>query len=304
VGSSGKIASNKLQELNQKVDQQLDQARDEAFDTLMHTYGLIRFILFVMDLIFFFIVIKSFAYVFARVLYSKEKGRSISLQVGNLSMLKGQIGGTGNSYSISADSEQDFYVSRIYEPAGRAPKITIPQPAKSFLARIFRRAWTMNHLVMEEGRGEIKFNAPGGKEFVEWKLAPGEVVIFHYRNFVAMSESIQLSTLFSLRLTSLLFGRMIFSAAQGPGTLVLTTKGKAQYGAQEAAGLSVPESRLMAWQKNASFYVESELNVFDVFFSGVYLKRLDQDLLIVDSDQIGKAKSGIFKFFKHFLLPI
>ena len=52
------------------------------------------------------------------------------------------------------------------------------------------------------------------------------------------------------------------------------------------------------------FHVESELNIFDVFLSGIYLKKKPEDLVLIDADARGKAKSGIAQFIKHFLLPI
>lgn len=302
--SAGRDTRELLAEVDAKVDEQLEASKNLTYQGILNTYRLLQLILFVMDLIFFFIVVKSFAYVFARVVYSGKFGSPITLEDGDETMSKGVLRKTGNTYLIPENRPLGFYVSRKYEPAGRAPKISIPQMSKNFFARIANRAWTMNYVQMGVGRSDVTFTAPGGKEFVEWELAPGEVVIFRYRNFVAMSESISLSAIISLRITSLLFGKLIFSAAQGPGTLVLSTKGKPIVGEDSNANSSIPENRLLAWHKQTHFHIESELNVFDVFFSGVYLRKREGDLVVIDSDQIGKAKSGIFKFFRHFLLPV
>jgi hypothetical protein len=73
---------------------------------------------------------------------------------------------------------------------------------------------------------------------------------------------------------------------------------------QATAKLScVPQHRILAWQEQTRFYVESELNVFDVFFSGVYLGPLPNNPTVINSDQTGKSRSGISRFFWHFLLP-
>ena len=302
--SAGTDTQELLHKMDQKVDEQFEASKAFTYGSILNTYRLLQLILFVMDLIFFFIVVKSFAYVFARVVYSGSYGSPITLQESEEPMLKGSLRKTGNTYTIPATTPLHFYVSRKYEPAGRAPKISIPQMSKNFFARITHRAWTMNHVQMGPGKSDVTFTAPGGKEFVEWELAPGETVIFRYRNFVAMSESISLAAIISLRITSLLFGKVIFSAAQGPGTLVLSTKGKPIVGEDTTSNSSIPENRLLAWHKQTHFHIESELNVFDVFFSGVYLRKREGDLVVIDSDQIGKAKSGIFKFFRHFLLPV
>ena len=305
ANKAGNSITYDLKKVKAEVDAELDAIEKDTYHTLIHTYRLIRFILLVLDLIFFFIVVKSFAYVFARVVFSRDGGRFITLlEKDDTTMDKGAILASGNSYKIPADSAESFFVSRKYEPSGRAPKIAIPQLFKSFVGRLFAGAWAMNYVVVDTNRSDVKFNAPGGKEFMEWSLAPGEIVIFRYKNFVAMSDRIKLSSIVSLRITSLLFGRMVFSAAEGPGKLILSTKGKPISGEEPEANHSIPESRLLAWQKHARFNIESELNVFDVFFSGVYLQKQAEDLVIIDSDQVGKAKSGIFKFFRHFLLPI
>lgn len=293
----------RLDSVDAKIDEIIDDTEEKTYNATINVYWLIFWILFIMDLLFLFVVIKSFTYVLARVLFSKEKGTQVTLAEPGVNMQSGSIIKTGKKYTIAAQSRKDYYVSRKYEPAGRAPKISWPQFTKCALRRIFNGVWTMNHVVMEEGRSAVHFMAPGGREFVEWTLAPGEVVIFNFRDFVAMSEEVKLSTLISLRLNSLLLGRFIFTTAKGPGKLILSSKGNPVAGTDRAALNSVPESRILAWQQNTRFNVESELNTVDVFFSGVYLKKEGSDLVIIDSDQTGKAKSGIVKFAIHFLLP-
>ena len=172
--SAGDDTKQGLYEVDMAVDAKIEESKDITYRTMMSTYRLLILILFVMDLIFFFIVIKSFAYVFARVIFSQKHGNPITLSDSEQPMLKGDILNTGNTYRIPAASFTNFFVSRKYEPSGRAPKISIPQAPKSFLARIGNRAWTMNQIVMEEGRTDVSFNAPGGKEFVEWTLPPGK----------------------------------------------------------------------------------------------------------------------------------
>ena len=136
------------------------------------------------------------------------------------------------------------------------------------------RAWTMNQILMEEGRTDVTFNAPGGKEFVEWTLQPGEVVIFRYKNFVAMSEEVKLSTIVSLRINLSPIRKDIFPLQQRVQVnFILGTKGRPLVGSDPDTNQSIPESRLLAWQKDAHFHVESELNVFDVLFQwGIFEK--------------------------------
>ena len=98
-------------------------------------------------------------------------------------------------------------------------------------------------------------------------------------------------------------GKIIFTAAKGPGKLILMTDGEPIIGAEEKANASIPISRIVAWQKNTHFHVESELNVMDVFLSGIYLKRQGTDPVLIDADAKGKAQRGIVSFIRKFLMP-
>lgn len=304
LGDANRSVDEIIADTKSRVDYDMHQLRTEMESIILNLYYLLIWLLIIADILFLFVVIKSFSYVFARVLFSEDQQNFITLQSGSTVMNNGTIRKTGGKYTIPATSQTNFLASRKFEPSGRAPKISIPQWTKGFLARLRHGTWSMNEIVMESDRSAVKFNAPGGKEFVEWELADGEVVIFSYRHFVAMSETIQLSTIVSLRFSTLLLGKIFFTAATGPGKLILSSKGSPTPGNSPADLGSIPESRLLAWQQNTRFAVESELNVFDVLFSGVYLKKQGTDLVIIDSDQKGKAQSGIKKFFLHFLLPV
>lgn len=303
LSEGNKSSKAKLAEAQTKSKQQLRALKSQVRESMLWSYYSLRLFSFISDLLFFFVVFKSFSYVFARVLFSADTGGLVNLAIPGQDMRKGDIRKTGNTYTIPAATRKDFLVSRRYEPAGRAPKLVFPQRTTGIIPRLFNGCYGMNHLVMEAGRSAVKFNAAIGIEFIEWKLQPDETVIFSYRDFVAMSEDVTLSRLVSLKVDSLLLGKMIYTAATGPGVLILRSKGNAVCGEERAATASVPQSRVIAWQQNASFHVESELNVKDIFFSGVYLKKKPADLVVIDSDQTGKAKSGISRFFLHFLLP-
>lgn len=289
--------------MDAEIDRQLDQTRDGIYGVTINSYRLLLLVLLLMDIGFFFVVIKSYTYVLARVIFSRDHGTYITLGEEDGLMPNGIISSTGGTYHIPIETTEDFYISRKYEPSGRAPKISLPQWTVGLIGRVVSGCWAMNHVKMSADKSAVAFNAAVGIEFIEWELAEGETVIFSFKDFVAMSEGTQLSRIISLRLESMLLGKMFFSAASGPGKLVLRTKGNVVSSTDEMASASVPQNRVLAWQKNTRFNVESELNVMDVFFSGVYLKRIEEDPVIINSDQTGKAQSGIGRFFWHFLLP-
>jgi len=286
------------------VEQKLEDVKVGLRKTIQGVFDLNLFVNLLLDILFGFVIIKSFMYVFSRVAFSQEASNYISLLENEDGMKNGTLKKFENQYTIPISGNQNFYVSRSYEPSGRAPKFSIPQWNAAFVARLFSGNYAMNHIKMKEADTSVYFRAMGGKEFVEWDLADGEEGIFNFKNFVGMSDDIKISAVISMRLTSLLLGRIIFTTAKGPGKLILMTTGRPIISDERKAEASVAVSRILAWQRNTKFQVESEVNLVDVFMSGIYLKKQQDDLILIDADVKGKAKSGIVKFIKNFLIPV
>ncbi len=290
-------------QIEETSDKTLDDFNTATYWVLVRAYWVANLIALIVDAAFFFMVAKSYLYVFARVTFSSSYGMPVTLKDGKKRMAKGKLRKCGAQYTILASNTKDFFVTRTLEPLGRPPKFSIPQWSVGVLARLAAKAWTMNRVNMRDRKGSVSFRSLGGAEFVEWELKAGEVVIFDLKHFVAMSETVTLSRIASLRVSSLLFGRVFFSAAEGPGKLVLMTKGAPILAGERKSKASVPPSRLVAWQKDARFHVESELNVVDVFMSGLHLQKTGEDLVIIDADERGKATSGIVRFLVRFVFP-
>jgi len=281
------------------------KATNEAMQsTISNTFKGVLILNMIMDILLGLLILKSFLYVFARVAFTDDTDHYVSFMDKEWSMPDGQLKKCGNKYTIDGDSSTNYFISRSYEPSGQAPRYVVPQKKAAVLARLFTRNYAMNHIIMEGRNQTVDFRAIGSNEFVEWDLSEGEEVIFHFSNFVGMTQNVQLSATISLRLTSLLMGRFIFTTAQGPGKLILLTQGEPVISGDPKAESSVATSRILAWHKNTRFHVESELNILDVFMSGIYLKKKKEDMVLIDADTKGKAKTGIVQFIKHFLLPI
>lgn len=273
--------------------------------TVQSTFDTIIFINLLLDIAFGFLILKSFLYVFSRVAFSQDNENYVTLLEPADSRSKGKLRKFGNQYTIApSENKENYFISRSFEPSGRAPKFSIPQWKAAVLARIFTRNYAMNKVLIDASPEDVFFKAMGSHEFVEWDIKEGEEVVFHFRNFVGMSEGIKISAVISLRLTSLLFGRLIFTTAKGPGKLILLTKGEPITAEDPKANASIATSRILAWQKNTRFNVESELNLVDVFMSGIYLKKKEKDLILIDADVKGRSKNGIVRFIKNFILPV
>ena len=296
--------SNKKESLQVVVSEQFLAIKTDTQNAFQFLFDAFFFLNLLMDILFGFVILKSFLYVFARVAFSANEKNYVTLMDSEADMPNGQLTKYQNQYIIPPSEPTSYLISRKYEPSGHAPKFVLPQWGAAILARITTRNYAMNKVSMDQNSDQVIFRSMGGKEFVEWDLAEGEVVIFNFANFVGMSEEIKLEAIISLRLTSLLMGRLIFTSARGPGKLILQTNGNPITGADQKGRISVPTSRILAWQKNTHFNVESELSLVDVFLSGIYLKKQEDDLVLIDADVKGRSKNGIVKFIRVFLLPI
>ncbi|MEW7292802.1 AIM24 family protein [Aquimarina sp. 2304DJ70-9] len=291
--------------VNGLMREEIDTIIEKLKFTIQSTFDTILFINLLLDIAFGFLILKSFLYVFSRVAFSSDDENYVTLLESDSNTSKGKLHESGNQYTIDpVSTKENYFISRSFEPSGRAPKFSLPQWKAAVLVRIFTRNYAMNKVVMKSRSEAVHFKAMGSHEFVEWDIKEGEEVVFHFKNFVGMSEGIKISAVVSLRLTSLLFGRLIFTTAKGPGKLILLTKGEPITAGHVNANASIATSRILAWQKNTRFNVESELNLIDVFMSGIYLKKKEDDLILIDADVKGPSKNGIVRFIKNFLLPV
>lgn len=302
-GPSGK-ANKKISAIQASIEEEIDSVRDETILVLKRTFDTIDFLSLIFDFLFVFLCVKSFLYVFARVACATHSPVDVTLREspGEQAPL-GEILKWGSNYIINGEDPIGFYISRRFEPRGRPPKLAFPQPSAATLARLRHGSFAMNHIETGPGMDNVDFSAVNGAQFVEWLLVPGETVVFDHRNLVGFSENLRISSIISMRVTSLLMGRLIFQTASGPGRLILMASGEPTAGFEERTSSSMTPNRLLAWQKTARFSVESEESLRDIYFSGFYLRKNRNDLVIVDADRIGKPGQGLGRFIKYFLLP-
>ncbi|MFW5447111.1 MAG: hypothetical protein ACKE8G_03135 [Methylophagaceae bacterium] len=256
-------------------------------------------------LLFGFICVKSLLYVFARVSFNRNTESFITLgdtKTQSENTRLSEINATGQQYIIQSDIEKIFYISRRFQCRGKAPLFYIPQPFKAPIARLFSKSITMNKIILHQGDDPVSCSATQGIEFFEWSLEADETVIFDFKSFVGMSDSITLSTLISPRISSLLIGRMIYSQATGPGKLILITKGRAEITDGEQNSASLPPERIIAMQKESRLHVDSEIDVINIYASSAYI-RLKSGSAIVDVDNQHGEHSGLTSFVKHFIFP-
>ncbi len=281
-------------------------AKETTRQVLLTAYKAIFYFGLFSNILLGILIIKSYFYVFSRITFSEKSNVYVDIKDNPKTFENGVLTECNTEYSIPIDNSESMYLSRKYIPTGRAPKVAIPRWTNGIVSRIRNGVYLMNEVTVRENETEsVDFRSVAGAEFVEWNLSEGEEVVFNYKDLVAMSDTLTLSSYISFRLTSLFFGRSIFHIAKGPGKLVLRTHGKPITNHEEHLVKSVHIDRIIAWQRTTQFSIDSELSMVNMYFSGVYLKRTNDDLIVIDADAGNtKRKVGLAKFVTKFLLPI
>ncbi len=263
---------------------------------LAHVVGLV---------VFGFICLKSFGYVLSRVIFSGGDGTVISLgTLGDTPALPpGQIEIRSDSVTLPAEAHDLYYASRKMKALGAPPKVALVQPFGAPISRIFTRNMVMNRVRVSEGADPVTYSTTLGKSFLIWEIAEGQTVVFHFRNFVAFSEGIQIKTLISLRLSSFLLGHVIYSTAKGPGRLVLLADGLPAAMSGSTGATSFSAERLLAWDKDCDFHTQSETGLADIFLSSAHVRPADARETVVDTDKQDGTGAGLARFVGNFIWP-
>ena len=194
-----------------------------------------------------------------------------------------------------------------------------PWPRAAPLARILRRKYfffARGNLLEDAGRNPapgdgargMVASAGGGQSIVEWKMREGEEVVFRYKDFHGASENVQLQSEFSLRLSTMLFGRVIFHSARcryGEGRLLLKASVEDIDQHQIRA---VPMERMIAWNRHAQFTVHSGRTPWKTLINGFTLVRRQHPdgpsgLIVVSSEDTG-ATTGSLRYLKRIFSSI
>ena len=255
-------------------------------------------------LILIFIGSKSLLYVFARVRFNSKSELAISIAELKSEKLNGNsIRNTGLNY-VFPDEPNTYFVSRKYQCRGSAPNFALPQTFSCFFARWSNSSLSMNRISISENSDTVTCTATRGMEFFEWNLSEGEQVAFDFYNFVGMSHSVKLATVVSTRISSLLLGKLFYSVATGPGKLILLAEGRAQVTEDLMSLASLPPERIIACHLHSKFYIDSKIDLKNIYMSSAYVKPTQEGDMIIDVDSLRGVKSGVGGFLRRFVLPL
>lgn len=306
--AQGDIATFRAQataEVNQLASL-LSQRTEVGLKSSFQSYYLFSWVILIYSII---ILIKTYLIVFARVIFNTKYGQFAVFEPGSIPRSHGQIGvrtnATSNELKLPTTDTTTYFVSRKLGLANHPQSKRRPKPLAAIFTRIANRAWVLNRVDMSNRSTYAGLTVSPPNSLVEWQLKKDERVIFWFNNFGAMSGELQIDRVVTLSVAGLVFGRMIYYCAQGPGKLILRTNNPAIVSGQKAAR-SYTTPCFVAWDTRCRFKVDANLTINDTFRSGVNVKKSTGDNVIVDTapDEGQKMTTGILTYVTSFLLPI
>ncbi len=295
--------SNKAKEI---VIEELERYRQITYNSIKNTYLTLKLIKAIFDLFLIVAIIKSFLYVLARVLYSKDSGITFSLDFDEIEK-KGAIIKKEKRFSIGAASKEVYFITRKVTLSGASERLKTPQFYRCFFSRLFNKALAMDKVDMTCIDEQVSIGQDKKQEFLIYELKKGEVCIFHFRDFIGMTEGVKLKTIFNFQLFSFLFGTVRFSSAKGGkngGKIILKSTGECIISPHGGTNKPHKSFSILAFQKKAEFSVESSLGIVDIFLSNYSLKKVNTANIIIASVETDRKRKGILKFFLRFFIPI
>lgn len=257
-------------------------------------------------------LVKSLLYIVALVIFD-FRGPSL-VQVDGASPIEGGPPMTGASdHRIDIDDLRDQELITKAQLDNQAVHTVIaPWKYSAFLARLLRgKYFGFNRGGPYQAGRPIYFSYGNGKHIVDWKLRPGEEVIFSYAHFFGASSNVVLRSRISFKLSTILLGRLVFHSAQaqgGPGHLLLLTNSIAKTVADGGEIEAAEPERLIAWHPHAKFRVQNELTLRSIVMDPFALVRIS-DLpnpgraLFESPRRNIRLFSGTFRYLKRLLSP-
>lgn len=300
------LSDEAIEELKGEVDAAVMQLRLATRATLANAFDLAGVVDHGLLVLLILAFLKSLLFIFARVAFSSvDRETAIAFAEPDETIPRGKVKVRGKRHALKGQTR--ILYCRRAQVEGIAPRITLPQPLACIFSRVLSGRYFMNQAdCARASEGRIVFKTAGVRQLVEWYLAPGEEVIFHLDDFVAMDESVRLMTYISFRIPTLLMGRFMFRVARGPGRLILRTAGTAEVSDTADAVLSKPVHRFVAWHRTARFKLDAEQGFADIYLSGVHVKKSPGDLVVfvAEAGDRQRVGTGAVRFLKNFILPV
>jgi hypothetical protein len=342
-----------LQVTKAEIDEDFDaqwsarmQAIDLFFDGLAFADTLSLIILI-------FGVLKSYSVILARILYAEQAGKAGRHEDPRARLAEGYVpssmadehpsaffslrseepllgpGGrplpapqmvqTANRFPLRIATNREYFASVWQDRLGGKPKPRIPSFRQAPVARLLNGRYVMTHISLTENdNNSVIFNADARYRFVAVTLAEDQELILDLSCIVAFTEGMRFSTVYSLKLSTMLFGKTLFHCIRGhgrgadTGRLILKVCGQPATRAAADTYKTFDPHSLVAWERSTQFNVVSHLTWWDIYGSGIRLarhrdpnapKRQGQGVILQVVEPRWWQFGGAARFIGCFLMP-
>jgi len=305
LGSQGEVAAtSQIETISNELHRSLKEARLSIKVAVSNVFLTISILNLIANFLLCVALIKSFIFILARFYFENRPDRNLTMESGQVpDTLPPQIKDTfASNYTFSASSA-DHYVNRKYDVSGVPGNISIPIPLQGLGRRILSRTWIVNHVEFSRFPN-ASIQTGQAAQFVEWELREGEKIYIDADNLVSFSGGINIKTEVSLRVTSIMFGRLFFFTLSGPGVVVLRTIGEPKICPTTEDGASFAPSRFVAWAANSRLGVVAKTNLANIYLSGSQIALSDEsDGAVIDAKREDASMMGALKFIPACILP-
>lgn len=177
-------------------------------------------------------------------------------------------GGRGRTWYAS------FRVARAGN--GTEQWVRVPHVFECSLQRAFTGRLLLTRIdVPKTGASTPILSVPGDLKLVCIDIQKGQEINFRMSDLIAFSDGVRLRSVYSTHVGAQLLGLASFySVATGDGTIVLESEGEGV--ARAKRGMSVPATRLLAWDRRHEFSLAQRLSVFGVWLNEPSLRILSE----------------------------
>ncbi len=278
VGTAAMTVQQRIDHARVSTDAEIAQMHAAGYDTAELLFSLNDMLRLLGWVTLFLVASRSFLYVFALEVFDREAESRISFDTGN-----SVVGNVVSGSEVTIDRHFPFPIINRGSLTNTLADIEIaPWRWSAPISRILHgRYFLFNRSVFsvpgqislsEEVNG-MEASARSGFSIIEWQLQPGEEVVFNYRDFYGASANVQLKTDFSLRLSTLLLGKVFFHYAKcldGEGRLLLEAR---VHNTTQGGMSSIKPARLVAWNRHAQFSAASHHHPWKTFINPFTIVR-------------------------------
>ncbi len=245
---------------------------------------------------------KSFAYIFARI-FLTENEHAVTL-----GQRRGRVGPgasisrkKANTYILPPRDGRAFFVKPSVSLSGAFESKRIHVPMQLALSRIRHGIWMMNTCVPNDN-DETFIEIDQADSLVVLTLnGPSDEWLVQLSSVVAFSEDIQFQTYLSVKLASLVFGRLVHVGVKGTGQVILAVPGGASIAEKDEI---FPQAQMIAWKRNARFRIESSLSGADIFLSRVSVAPSTNDACVKDLGAVSRKERLLLRVLGLVASPI